>query len=232
MQVDESFRHKRFGRAFVVGPAITFKDKRRNRWYAVIKCDCGGTAIVRKDALTRGVMSCGCLQREAAAKLGRYYSGDKSTGYKHGGRGTRLYGVWRGMLSRCNNKNATGYHNYGGRGVTVCSEWIEFPAFLRWSTLSGYRDGVEIDRIDNNGNYEPTNCRWSTIKVNSRNRRTNRLVLAFGETKCMTEWSEDYRARASWFTIQKRLDMGWPPEKAISLPARKISRVAKLLKTG
>ena len=89
---------------------------------------------------------------------------------KHGLKGTRIYRIWISMKSRCNNKNATGYKNYGGRGISICEEWINnAESFNKWALKSGYEDNLSLDRIDNDGNYEPLNCRWATKEVQARN---------------------------------------------------------------
>ena len=98
--------------------------------------------------------------------------------YKHGGNGTKLYYVWCTMKSRCMNKNSIDYKNYGGRGITICPEWTEnFIVFRDWALNNGYAKGLQINRIENNGNYEPNNCNWVTQKENLRNKRNNKLTL-------------------------------------------------------
>lgn len=103
----------------------------------------------------------------------------------------RLFGLWETMRSRCNNPNREKYGDYGGRGIEVCDEWNRSAeAFCEWALANGYKDGLQIDRIDNNGNYEPSNCRFVTPKTNSRNKRNTVLLTVNGETKCVSEWCE------------------------------------------
>lgn len=112
--------------------------------------------------------------------------------WKHGAcyRNEKLYVVWSTMLHRCENPNRTKYKDYGGRGIKVCEEWHNPNKFIDWAETHGYEVGYQLDRIDNNGNYCPENCRWVTPKQNSRNRRNTKLLTVNGETKCVAEWCE------------------------------------------
>lgn len=138
----------------------------RKRWYYRCRCKCGKEKSVRADALTSGdTKSCGCWVSE------------NPTYYKHGLSRTRLYRVFRDMKTRCYNKNSPDYKNYGGRGITICSEWMQnYLSFKEWAENNGYDEKAKkmqctIDRIDVNGNYEPSNCRWVSIVVQNKNRR-------------------------------------------------------------
>ena len=111
----------------------------------------------------------------------------------------KLYGIWCSMKSRCENKNREKYKDYGARGINVCDEWQDAEKFCKWSLENGYKEGLQIDRIDVNGNYEPSNCRWVTPKVNSRNRRNTVFLTINGETKCVSEWCESIKI--SQYTI-------------------------------
>ena len=179
----------------------TFKNKYNritNREYYLCKCDCGNYDIVRKDSLkNNNVKSCGCLQKEKVKK--------------HGLRYTRIYKILDCMKERCYNKNKDNYYLYGARGITVCKEWLEkdngIINFYTWAINNGYKENLTIDRIDNNGNYEPSNCRWATMKEQGRNKRNNYLITYKGETHCLSEWAETFNINRT--TISSRLKNGW-----------------------
>lgn len=122
---------------------------------------------------------------------------------------------WRNMLIRCYNHNFTYYGNYGGRGVSVCDEWRnDFPAFLRWACGNGYQLGLTLDRIDVNGNYEPSNCRWVTMKVQNNNKRSNRLITMNGKTQTVSQWADELGL--DYGVVRNRLHDGLPLEKAFA----------------
>lgn len=127
---------------------------------------------------------------------------------------TRLYKIWGDMKNRCNNPNNTVFKFYGARNIGVCKEWEQFEPFRDWATNNGYTDELTIDRIDVNGNYEPSNCRWVTMKEQSRNKRNNHFVTYNNETHCLSEWAERYNI--NYKMLFKRLKSGWSFEKAIT----------------
>lgn len=145
-------------------------------------------------------------------------SSEKPVGFQktHGEFGTRLYKVWESMKQRCLNPNCKAFHNYGGRGISVCSEWMAYVPFRDWARMHGYSDDLEIDRIDNDGNYEPGNVRWVTAFANSRNRRNTWTITAFGETKCLTDWVADDRCVIGRTELSRRIKRGVRPEEAIT----------------
>lgn len=132
-----------------------------NRVYWLCKCECGSLRIIQTSHLKDGhSKSCGCL----IGHNGIHYKTD-----------TRLYKIWGGIKTRCLNPNCTTYNYYGGRGIVMCDEWKNnFQAFYDWAMLNGYQDNLELDRIDNDKNYSPDNCRWVTHKENCNNRRTSK----------------------------------------------------------
>ena len=129
---------------------------------------------------------------------------------------TPTYSSWAMMLDRCRNTNNKRYHRYGGRGIKVCERWLAFDNFL---ADMGERPSTELtlDRIDNDGNYEPSNCRWANRKQQANNRSSNHLISAFGETLTLAQWCE--KTGLSHPTIHNRLKRGWPPEKALNRPS-------------
>lgn len=135
------------------------------------QCECGDKKIVPSRYLLTGcTQSCGCSTYDKAGKWAKGdRSGTKNPAYKHGKSRHRLYIVYANMKQRCYNKNVPEFHCYGGRGITICKEWLDsFESFFEWSISNGYEEKLTIDRIDNDGNYEPSNCQWITKSENSR----------------------------------------------------------------
>jgi hypothetical protein len=133
----------------------------------------------------------------------------------------RLHYIWEAMKSRCYNPNNVSHHNYGGRGIHVCSEWkSNYVVFQTWAmSQPNYQTGT-LDRRDNDGNYTPDNCRFTTPLVQARNSRHIRLLTAFGETKCISEWAEDPRCKVCYGTLAWRINMGVPAEESITVVQR------------
>ena len=151
---------KRFGRLWVISK-YGHTAYRRITW--LCSCDCGNECVVSGDSLKSGrSRSCGCIRKE----------GNQTT---HGMSYTKLYNSYRAMKERCYLTSHIAYKNYGGRGITICEEWKNsFEAFADWSMANGYKNGLTIDRIDTNGNYEPANCRWITIQEQQQNKRNTK----------------------------------------------------------
>lgn len=137
----------------------------------------------------------------------------------HGYSRELLYGVWLSMRNRCHNKFVEKYADYGGKGIEVCPEWrASYLPFRRWAMENGYRHGLQIDRIDNTGNYTPANCRWVTAQQQQNNRSNTKFIEAFGERKSRADWVRDPRCQVNFATLRARLKRGWPTEKAITQP--------------
>ena len=123
------------------------------------------------------------------------------------------------MKNRCNSPNNTNYQSYGGRGIKICDEWQDFKNFKDWAIANGYEDSLTIDRIDVNGDYTPSNCRWITQKEQCNNRRTTHLIEYNGEIHSMKQWSVILGIHPR--TLKSRLDSGWSVERAFSQPTQK-----------
>jgi hypothetical protein len=123
------------------------------------------------------------------------------------------------MKQRCFNHNNDNWDLYGGRGVSICPEWLEFIGFSQWAEANGYAEDLEIDRKDSGGNYEPGNCQWVTEKIQARNTNRRAEVAAFGESKCLPAWIEDARCVVGYETLRARIfKYRWDAEKAITTP--------------
>lgn len=172
---------------------------RRGRSMCDCRCVCGNVITTRKDGLLSGhTQSCGCLNRDIITKHGMYK--------------TPLYRIWTSLRNRCSNPKNPSYKDYGGRGIKVCERWAEFEAFYE-DMAQGYKDGLQIDRIDNNGDYCPENCRWTSVKEQARNRRSTNYVKGMS----LKEYCEvnGLRYDLTWQRVVRR---GWSIEKAASSP--------------
>jgi len=202
---------RRFGRLTVLHD--TGERKHGNVvWHC--RCDCGNEVNVVGRSLTSGnTTSCGCYNRERVVEANTTHgmSGQEKT--------YPVYVVWKSMFWRCENPNHKQYKDYGGRGIKVCDEWRNPVVFIDWALANGWRKGLSIDRIDNNGNYKPDNCHLVTAKEQARNRRSNHLVTFNGRTQCLTNWAEETKIpRSALYTrINKR---HWPVERVLTEPIR------------
>lgn len=174
----------------------------RAQW--ICKCDCGKEIVTSGNCLLRGhTKSCGCMRR-CSTNL-----------YKHGLSKTRLHYIWRGMKDRCYNPENSRYHLYGGRGISICDEWLnDFVLFYNWSMSNGYSKNLSIDRIDNDKDYCPENCRWTTDIVQANNKRSNKRFTLNGKTKTLAEWCRIFNVK--YGDVQNRMNHGYSFEEAIS----------------
>jgi len=164
---------QRFGNIVVLKD--TGKRAKNGQVFWECLCDCGRITIVMSGhLLSNHTKSCGCLRKNRGP-------------IKHGLINTKIYNAYNHMKDRCYNRRNDSYKNYGGRGIKICDEWLSnFMNFYNWSMKNGYREDLTIDRINNNGNYEPNNCRWVDMQTQLRNTRRNRIY----QGKCFSEWSE------------------------------------------
>jgi len=169
------------------------------------RCVCGIEKEMGYESLRmRKTKSCGCLKRN--------YLGDAKR--THGLSNTLLYQKWGGIKDRCFNSNAPNYKYYGGRGISICKDWeTDYTAFHKWAMDNGYQKGLTIERIDFNGNYEPSNCKWATWKEQQNNTSRTRFVKYKGQTKSLMLWCEELDLE--YGTIKARLKLGWSIEKQL-----------------
>ena len=187
---------------------------KRKRAFYPCRCDCGNVKNVPESQFYDSrIQSCGCLKKEMYASKRRH-----NTSYHS--RETPLYRTWSSMIRRCHSPKAANRKYYFSRGITVCQLWREdFSAFEKWAIDNGYRQGLQIDRIDVNGNYEPSNCRWITAKENSHNRRNNVVIEYKGKLRKLVDVVEETKSKIDVRTVYKRIFIhGWGIEKALSEP--------------
>lgn len=214
---------QKFGRLTVLAQAG--RNKRRYILWSC-KCDCGNVIVACGSDIKSGhTKSCGCTRHEKIVAYNkssekRAQTSELNKIYKktHGMRYTRLYREWQSMKNRCTCKSWRDYKNYGGRGITVCEEWMHsFENFRDWALANGYQDDLTLDRIDVNGNYEPSNCRWATLKQQANNTRKNHYLEYKGEVKTIKQWSEELGL--NYGTLCSRINTkGWSVEKALTTP--------------
>lgn len=201
---------KRFGRWYVVSRAYPIVNNKFAYWNCV--CDCGKEKVVLGTTLRNGrSKSCSCLRGEHQRVHGCAISGKIHPEYR----------VWMGMRRRCSNPKHWAWKYYGGRGITVCKRWDSFVNFF--SDL-GCRPTPkhQLERINNSGNYEPSNCKWATRKEEMRNTRQNHLLTFNEQTLCVKEWSEKTGLR--YTTLLGRIQDGWSVSAALSLPKQTLTR--------
>lgn len=177
------------------------------------KCDCGNYhKTLGKYLLSGETTSCGCRRKQILADTTKRQTTHQMTN-------TKIYNSWNSMKHRCSNPNSQDYCNYGGRGIKVCDEWNKFENFYDWAINNGYVEGLTIDRIDVNGNYEPSNCRWADHKTQGNNTRRNHYLTYKGKTKTMAEWAEEIGIE--YTTLRSRINSyHWSVEKALETPVR------------
>jgi len=188
-----------------------YKNKSRT-WYWLFECECGKEKICNATEVRRGkIKSCGCLTLN--------HNKDGEYTRKHRMSSTRIYSIYKGIKRRCYSNNSQDYQYYGGRGITMCDEWLGkdgFVNFYKWSERNGYNEDLTIDRIDVNKGYSPSNCRWTTRLGQGSNKRNNRYLTLNDETHTFSEW-----CRMKGFSkslLEHRLQNGWSVEEALTIP--------------
>lgn len=195
--------NQRFNKLLVIERAKNQNDK--TMWKC--KCDCGNEVFVLTSNLRcNRIKSCGCLKVDKLVK--------RST--THNQRHTNLYEVWKTMKQRCYNENNKSYKNYGGRGITICEDWkTNFTSFYNWSMANGYKKGLTIDRIDNNSNYCPENCRWTDRMTQANNSRWNKHIIVNGKDDTLANWLRFYNL--TYDKYYKRINKGFSEQEALTM---------------
>lgn len=204
---------KEFGKLTVLkySHSIPCKSKRGYFHYYSCKCQCGNIKLVeRSNLLSRKTKSCGCSTYETNIKRL----------YKHGKRYSRINNIWRGLKQRCYNPKRIQYKYYGEKGIKICQEWLnDFQTFYDWAIANGYQENLTIDRINRDGNYEPSNCRWVTWRLQANNKQNVPLYSYKGLKLSIAEWSRRYNMDTE--TLRERIKYyGWSIEKALTTPVR------------
>lgn len=190
----------KYGRLLVIESCG--QERKGTHYMSKVRCECGKEYLVPDTELIYG--------RRTSCKECSHPT------QTHGKTHTKLFDVWQSMKQRCYDKHNNNYKNYGGRGIRICDEWLSnFMNFYNWAMDNGYQKGLSIDRIDVNGNYEPSNCRWVTMKEQASNKRNNHLITYKGETKHLQYWANKFNINST--TIYNRLKSGWDIEKAFNL---------------
>jgi hypothetical protein len=185
---------------------------RDDRVIACCKCKCGASSFPRLYEVINKNRSCGCLRDAGRSRV-------------HGSSNTRLYRIYNAMKDRCRNKNNSNYHIYGGRGISVCAEWLKsFIVFKLWAVSNGYDDRLQIDRINTNGDYNPSNCRWVTCSQNLRNTRRNIILEFNGKRLCLTDWSKE--TGLGHECMRQRFKKGWSAERILTTPSQRLAQTS------
>jgi hypothetical protein len=193
---------------------ISFSEIRNGRSYWNVICDCGESKNVRIDALKPNSTCNKCKSNKQRLRM-----------LEHGDTHTMIYDIWRGIKARCNNPKSPCYNRYGGRGIKICDEWSKsYKKFKDYvSKLDNFGlKGYSLDRINNDGNYEPGNVRWADAKTQANNKCTNHYLSLNGKTQTITQWSRELNIKPN--TLRNRIQMGWPDIEVLTRPIEKHNR--------
>jgi len=217
----ESMFGKKYGKLTVL-PIVYVEDIRdangeidihKRKYILKCKCDCGNYYYAnRLQLLSDKVHSCGCEKAQRLAQMNRenkkYEDSDSQTSSIY----NNLYNSWHAMCHRCLNSNDVHYQYYGGRGITVTEEWLDYNNFKEWALKNNWNSELTIDRIDSNGNYEPSNCRWVDMDVQHNNTRRNKILNYKGKTQSLADWVRELHLDYS--STKARLALGMSTEEA------------------
>lgn len=212
---------KRYGRLLVLSFNKEETNKHKGGIFYNCICDCGKQCLANKYSILKGEkQSCGCLHREQLVKRNKETAllhGDSRNEYE------KLHNSWTAMKNRCLSPTNERYELYGGRGISIFKDWLDWDIFKHWALANGWENGLTIDRIDYNGNYEPINCRWVTMEVQANNTSTNKYLEYHEEVKTLSEWCKIlnlnyYRTKARLNTCHMTV------EQAFELPKQQLRR--------
>lgn len=184
------------------------------------RCECGVEKVIAWKHIKSGnIKSCGCYRNDKKSEIYKQVSEKLSVRNTiHGMTGTRLYRIWGNMMSRCSDRNNPAWENYGGRGITVCDEWHDSDSFFNWAFSNGYNDKLTLDRIDNEREYSPNNCRWADRTQQANNKRSNVMITYNGQTLTMAEWAKVLGI--NYKVLHNRFRLGWTIDRAFNQPVR------------
>lgn len=190
-----------YGKLIVTNFAYRKRSGKNYKYYWACQCDCGGICTVESNNLKSGITkSCGCYREDFRKK--------------HSLSRTRIYRTWRNIKNRCKNLNGKDFNRYGGRGIDICNEWLNYDIFYDWAMANGYKENLTIDRIDNNKGYEPSNCRWATMEEQSQNTSKVISITYNNETHSLSKWARI--TGISRQTLYTRYKKGWDIEKMLT----------------
>ena len=208
MENENIYIGKRFGLLTVVRQVERPDLKSKHIMWECL-CDCGNITDVASTDLKRSVKnkSCGCYKNKLSSQ--RWF--------KHGDSGSKLHNIWKGFRKRCNSPNSPGYKNYGARGISVHKDWDKYNDFRKWALENGYQEGLTLERINNDGDYGPSNCKWATWDTQANNRRGNHTLTHNGKTQTISEWAREVGINKT--TLRNRVvSAGWSVEDALTRP--------------